>query len=417
MTKGTPRSASEEKSIRIAPSNVQHGDIVIAEANAKSNSSSRQIEHRSANQNNAAAAAVAHRHNALGSAIDKSKISTDKKISSNSSKRRPHCDSSKVTEPLGNENEATNASSIVNTTDMVYELLTNPSIQSNDEATSRQSSFPTTCTTSPSASLMTMSSSSTTLNSFVTSSSSTHAHQDHHEKKMMHSSSSSSDMSSSSSSMRLRSTILVRLRHFCKVHCIPFRLWYTRKIKPFWKVTVAQLLCAVYILVLTFSHPPVGITDPISGNIIDPNSVENTKNGVIYLNGAYRPVVAIGTWQKVFLAISRISAFSMYPMLVIVFVTKMKALQSFFSKTPLSMYLGILNQAHDYHAHAGAYIAIDVWIHTVFHLLRWIAQGNVHLLWTSAAGLSGLITVVATPLITFPMMYFKETLRYEIRRG
>ena len=201
------------------------------------------------------------------------------------------------------------------------------------------------------------------------------------------------------------------------MNCIPFRLWYTQKIKPFWKVTVAQVLCAAYILVLTFSYPPVGITDPNSGNIIDINSVENTKNGVIYLNGAYRPVVAIGTWQKVFLAISRISAFSMYPMLVIIFVTKMKALQSFFSKTPLSMYLGILNQANDHHAHAGAYIAIDVWIHTVFHLLRWIAQGNLHLLWTSAAGLSGLITVVATPLITFPMMYFKETLRYEIRKG
>jgi hypothetical protein len=95
----------------------------------------------------------------------------------------------------------------------------------------------------------------------------------------------------------------------------------------------------------------------------------------------------------------------------------MKALQCFFCKTPLSMYLGILNQAHDYHAHAGAYIALDVWVHTVFHCFRWVAQGNLSLLWTSAAGLTGLITMVATPLITFPMMYWKDRLSYEVRKG
>lgn len=107
----------------------------------------------------------------------------------------------------------------------------------------------------------------------------------------------------------------------------------------------------------------------------------------------------------------------MYPMLVIVFVTKMKATQCFLSRTPLSMYLGILNQAHEHHAHAGAYLAFDVWVHTAFHLLRWTSQGNLRLLWTSAAGLSGLITVVATPLIAFPMMYYRDGLCYEVRKG
>ena len=309
-----------------------------------------------------------------------------------------------------NEHEASSSNdNIVNTTDMMYELLTNPSIQA-AASRSRQSSFPTCA----SSSLITASSSSATLSSVVTSSSTTDAAHNEHNERLGHD---TKMMQLPSSPRRVRNTVRVRLHQFCKINCIPLRRYYTEKIKPFRTVTVAQVLCATYILVLTFSHPPVGITDPTSGNIIDPNSVENTKNGVIYLNGVYRPVVALGHWQKVFLAISRISAFSMYPMLVILFVTKMKALQSFFSKTPLSMYLGILNQAHDYHAHAGAYIALDVWVHTLFHLLRWLAQGNIHLLWTSAAGISGLITVVATPLITFPMMYFKDSLRYEIRKG
>ena len=66
---------------------------------------------------------------------------------------------------------------------------------------------------------------------------------------------------------------------------------------------------------------------------------------------------------------SQMSAFSMYPMLVAVFITKMKALQSFFARTPLSMYLGVIKEGHDHHVHAGTYIAFDVWLHTVFHVL------------------------------------------------
>ena len=190
------------------------------------------------------------------------------------------------------------------------------------------------------------------------------------------------------------------------------QLWYRRVIlQPFWKLKVAQAFCVIYILVFTFSTPPVGMRDPTTNNIIDVKSAVNTANGVIDI------VVAVGHWQMVCLAVSKASAFSMYPMLVVVFFTKMKATHCYLSRTPLSMYLGILNQAHEYHAHAGACIAFDVWIHTLFHLLRWASQGNLNLLWTSAAGLSGLITVVATPLIAFPMMYFKNRLSYEIRKG
>jgi hypothetical protein len=195
------------------------------------------------------------------------------------------------------------------------------------------------------------------------------------------------------------------------------QLWYRKSIQPFWKVTVAQILCVIYILVLTFSKPPVGIRDPITNDIIDANTLENTYEGVIYLNGSYRPVVAVGNWQKACLAISRASAFSMYPMLVVVFVTKMKATQCFLGRTPLSMYLTILNQAHEHHHHAGAYLAFDVWVHTLFHTLRWASQGNSGLLWTSAAGLSGLIAVIGTLLIAFPMMYCKDRLSYEVRKG
>ena len=53
-------------------------------------------------------------------------------------------------------------------------------------------------------------------------------------------------------------------------------------------VKIAQVLCAVYILVLTFSYAPLGLCDPTTGNIIDGNSADNTKNGVILINVSSR---------------------------------------------------------------------------------------------------------------------------------
>ena len=67
----------------------------------------------------------------------------------------------------------------------------------------------------------------------------------------------------------------------------------------------------------------------------------------------------------------------------------------------------------------GKYIAIDVWVHTLFHLLRWGTQGNIDLLWTNATGLSGLIVVLVCPLITFPMFIpqLRLSVSYEVRKS
>mmetsp|Transcript_17210 Transcript_17210/g.32305 ORF Transcript_17210/g.32305 Transcript_17210/m.32305 type:complete len:338 (+) Transcript_17210:752-1765(+) len=59
----------------------------------------------------------------------------------------------------------------------------------------------------------------------------------------------------------------------------------------------------------------------------------------------------------------------------------------------------------------------EIGVHTIFHILRWISQGNISLLVTSAAGITGLITITLTPLIAFPMMYCRKSIRYEIRKG
>jgi hypothetical protein len=81
---------------------------------------------------------------------------------------------------------------------------------------------------------------------------------------------------------------------------------------------IFQVLCGIYICLMTFSRIGTfgnmgGLVDPETGFIIDPNSEENTEQGVILIKGDLRAVVAKTNFQMVALAISRLSAFTMYP--------------------------------------------------------------------------------------------------------
>ena len=78
------------------------------------------------------------------------------------------------------------------------------------------------------------------------------------------------------------------------------------------------------------------------------------EQGVILVNGDYRPVVAANTFQMICLAFSRASAFSSYPVLVLVYLSKCRALNSFLSNTAFSIYM--FQDMHELHVYAGKYI-------------------------------------------------------------
>ena len=107
----------------------------------------------------------------------------------------------------------------------------------------------------------------------------------------------------------------------------------------FLAVKLTQVLCVAYILILTFSYAPLGLRDRTTGDIIDGSSTTNTKNGVILVNGSYRPVVAQGMFEMICLGISRVSAFSLYPVMVLAFFSKCKATLNYLEKTPLSLFM------------------------------------------------------------------------------
>ncbi len=159
----------------------------------------------------------------------------------------------------------------------------------------------------------------------------------------------------------------------------------------FWTVKVCQLLCTIYILVMTFTYAGTlgsvgGLVNPATGTIIDQNSVELTREGVILVNGDYRPVVAANTFQMVCLAFSRVSAFSSYPVLVLVYLSKCCALCSFLSNTAFSIYM--IQDMHELHVYAGKYIFVDGLIHTWFHFVRWWDQNNLYLLVDHRTGIN-----------------------------
>lgn len=110
------------------------------------------------------------------------------------------------------------------------------------------------------------------------------------------------------------------------------------KLPLFFAVKVTQVLCVAYILMLTFSYAPVGLRERATGNIVDAER-KNTDNGVLLVNGDYRPVVAQGLFELVCLGISRMSAFSLYPVMVLAYLSKCKATLNYLEHTPISMFM------------------------------------------------------------------------------
>jgi predicted ferric reductase len=188
-------------------------------------------------------------------------------------------------------------------------------------------------------------------------------------------------------------------------------------------VKLCQLLCGMYILIVTFTDVGTlgifgGAMDPASGFIIDPNSQENTNAGIIqysHLNKVVsRAIVANSLFQQILLGISRFSAFSMYPATILVFYSKLRATQAVISKTPFSVFC--ISDTHQLHRYCGMIIFLDSILHTVCHLLRWALQKNLYLVFFHQSGVTGLIVIVSTIFIAVPMTFLKRHLTFEIRK-
>lgn len=103
-----------------------------------------------------------------------------------------------------------------------------------------------------------------------------------------------------------------------------------------------------------------------------------------------------------FLVLARLSAYFDYPLYVLLFVSKAHNLRGVLQRTYLSEVLP-LDDLHQLHVFAGALVGLEVFWHSLWHLLRWALAGELYLLWEHVTGVSGLVSLSVTPLIVAPM--------------
>ncbi|CAJ1952236.1 unnamed protein product [Cylindrotheca closterium] len=179
---------------------------------------------------------------------------------------------------------------------------------------------------------------------------------------------------------------------------------------------LTQLLLATYIGILTFADmgPPGGLRDTETGLIMDKASPERTAKGLILVNGTERAIVAASLTQVACIGVARLSAWLMYPTLVMVFFTKFRATIGFLSTTPIGMYMH--SDSHEVHVYCGWSILILASIHSLAHLVRWTEQGNLSLLFYHFSGLTGFFIISSCLLICIPMTLFRKRIKYEVRK-
>ena len=166
-------------------------------------------------------------------------------------------------------------------------------------------------------------------------------------------------------------------------------------------VRLAQVLCILWVTAATFLPRPLGLWN--EDRQICPRETICLRD----------------VWSYVFLAISRMSAYGMYPPLVLVFLSKCNSLRTFLQQSWLNELIPFYD-LHQLHVSMGTFLLYDgVFGHSFFHLLRWGREGDIGLLFTSTTGVTGLVALILLPLICMPMMVplLKRRMPWECRKG
>ena len=177
-------------------------------------------------------------------------------------------------------------------------------------------------------------------------------------------------------------------------------------------IFVLSVLCVGVAVVTTFAPPPVGVNTGRDG----PECAARHISMSVCI--CPRITVCADTWSAVmFLVLARTSAYFDYPLYVALFLSKAHNLRAFLARSYISEYVD-LKDLHGLHSLAGGIVAFEVFWHSFWHLLRWGLSGEIHLLWTHGTGVSGMIALAMTPLITVPMMFqqMRKCIAFEWRK-
>ena len=120
----------------------------------------------------------------------------------------------------------------------------------------------------------------------------------------------------------------------------------------------------------------------------------------------------------ILLALARCSAFFDYPLYMMMFLSKCHNINNICRRTVLREWVDFADM-HKVHKIFGIVVGIETMFHSFFHMLRWGLNDDISFLWTTATGITGLIAVLVTSLIVWPMVIppLKHRLPFELRKG
>ena len=171
----------------------------------------------------------------------------------------------------------------------------------------------------------------------------------------------------------------------------------------------------IYGIATTFAAPPLGANSGSNSSACAGPEFE-PMNGICICP---RETVCVKNVRSlIFLTLARLSAYADYPLYALLFISKANNLLGFLQRTHLSEFFP-LNDMHQLHTFAGKVVGVEVIWHSFWHILRWSLEGEMSFLTSHITGLTGLISLVLTPFIVWPMLFktLKARLSFEVRKG
>ena len=182
-----------------------------------------------------------------------------------------------------------------------------------------------------------------------------------------------------------------------------------RSLSPYAVIGFFMLLCTFYSVITTFTPTPTGAL-----------SADCNCSGVKQCICVREIVKALTPFQLFCLFQARVSAYAVYPLYILMFLSVCHNLQAYLQHTIASEYIP-LTTLHNMHSLAGTMIGVVVVWHTLWHLIRWgLQEDNLNLfLFHHVTGITGFISLAITPLLVWPMRLsvLRRKISFEVRKS
>jgi len=108
-----------------------------------------------------------------------------------------------------------------------------------------------------------------------------------------------------------------------------------------------------------------------------------------------------------------------FPLYMMMFLSKANNLNNFLMKRTMLRVFANLEDSHHVHRVFGVVVGIESTSHTFFHLLRWGEANEMHLLWDTHTGKTGLLVFITGLFIIIPMSvpFVKSRMKFEMRKA